>query len=207
MNEKLLANTRFYFAQSVFMNKIHYKAYERINKREKKFSYVLLYSASATLILLISQLISIENNWSIGLKTISYVGLLVTAVTLIMEFFNKEKLPLIMYHHKTVAEKYKVLRDEYMSLIEEILSDSSPESDLRIKKDKLQKRYSIIGENAPETTNDDYKNTQSGLGLAGNSDEEFTWSDVEIDRFLPKSLRIADNLAQTTQMKLTKFMK
>jgi hypothetical protein len=190
MNEKLLAITRFYFAQSVFMNNIHYKAYKRINKRKKIFSFTVLTCASATLLLLILQLISIENNCNFGIKTVSYVGLLVTAITLIVELLNKENLTLIMCQHRTVAEKYKVLRDEYMNLIEDIMSGFSSESDLRIKKDSLQKQYSTIGENAPETTTKDYKNTQSGLGLAGNSNEEFTWSDIEIDRFLPQLLRI-----------------
>ena len=77
-----------------------------------------------------------------------------------------------------------------MSLIEEIMSNSTTETELRIKKDNLQKRYSAIGENSPETTNDDYKQAQIGLGLNGNSGEEFTWADKEIDIFLPEQLRL-----------------
>jgi hypothetical protein len=53
-------------------------------------------------------------------------------------------------------------------------------------KDDLQKRYTKIGENAPETTGDDCKQAQIGLGFAGNSGEEFTWADNKIDLFLPE---------------------
>lgn len=190
MNEKLLANIRFYFAQSVFMNSIHYKAYDRIKTQKRKLSNFLLGCASVTLVLLVIQLISVENNFQVGLRIVSYVGLLMTAITTIMELFNKEDLSMLMCQHKSVAEKYKVLRDEYMSLIEEIMSNYDSEDSIRNKKNNLQKRYGLIGENSPKTTSDDYKNAQKGLGLNGNDGEEFTWSDAEIDKFLPKKLRL-----------------
>ncbi len=77
-----------------------------------------------------------------------------------------------------------------MGLIEETMSNTISDTELRSKKDDLQKRYSVIGENAPETTGDDYKQAQIGLGLDGNSGEEFTWADKEIDLFLPEQLRL-----------------
>ena len=116
--------------------------------------------------------------------------MLITGVSLIFEMYNKDDKSHEIFQHKVYAEKYKTLRDEYMSLIEEIMSNSTTETELRIKKDNLQKRYSAIGENSPETTNDDYKQAQIGLGLNGNSGEEFTWADKEIDIFLPEQLRL-----------------
>lgn len=190
MNEKLLANIRFYFAQSVFMNSIHYKAYDRIKKQKRKLSNFLLGCASVTLVLLVIQLISIENDCQVGLRIVSYVGLLTTAITTIIELFNKEDLSVLMCQHKSVAEKYKTIRDEYMGLIEEIMSNYDSEESIRNKKNDLQKRYSLVGENSPETNLDDYKKAQKGLGLNGNDGEEFTWSDAEIDKFLPKKMRL-----------------
>ncbi len=35
-----------------------------------------------------------------------------------------------------------------------------------------------------------YNEAQKALGIAENSDEEFTWSNSEIDRFLPQELRL-----------------
>ena len=190
MNDKLLAIIRFYFAQTVFMNNIHYKAFGRIKSKRNKFQNILLIYASITIVLLIVQIFSLEKPWNFGIGIVTYLGLLVTSITTIMEFYNKDDFSLQMYQHRTVAEKYKVLRDEYMSLIEEVMSNSISETEIRMKKDNLQRRYSVIGENAPETTGDDYKQAQNGLGLDGNSGEEFTWADKEIDLFLPEQLRL-----------------
>lgn len=190
MNDKLLAKVRFYFAQSVFMNKIHYKAFDAIKKRKNRNSKFVLGCSAMTIVLLILQVIGLECDNDVIIKIVTYVGLLITCITTIMELYNKEDLTFSMYQHRNVAEKYKGLRDEYMSLIEEIMSNSIPESEVRIKKDNLQKRYSAIGENAPETTGEDYKQAQIALGLNGNSGEEFTWADKEIDLFLPVQLRL-----------------
>jgi hypothetical protein len=190
MNDKLLANVRFYFAQSVFMNSIHYKAFGNIKKRKNVLSKTVLWCASITIVLLILQVVGLENNNDTIIKIVTYVGLLLTAITTVLEIFNKDDLSLLMFQHKNIAEKYKTLRDEYMSLIEEIMSNNLDEEKIREKKDKLQKRYSEIGENAPETNFDNYKEAQLGLGLDGNSGEEFTWADKEIDKFLPEQLRL-----------------
>ncbi len=77
-----------------------------------------------------------------------------------------------------------------MSLIEEVMSNSKSEEELRLKFQNLQNGYSIIEKSSPTTTGADYKDVQSGLGVGDNSDKEFSWSDAEIDRFLPVSLRV-----------------
>lgn len=190
MNEKLLANTRFYFAQSVFNNNCHFKAYTRLSIRKKRLTVFAVSISVGTLIVLILQVIGLQEKHQGLLNILAYIGMLLIALSLSYEMFNKEDISLKMFQHKIFAEKYKSLRDEYMSLIEEIMSKHSTEHELRTKKDALQKRYSATGEHAPETTNVDYKNAQNGLGLDGNSNEEFTWSDKEIDKFLPEQLRL-----------------
>lgn len=190
MNEKLLANVRFYFAQSVFNSNCHFKAYGRLEKRKKKLSNFIVGISAATAVVLVLQVIGLQDGNQKLINTLAYIGMFLIAVSLVTEMFNKEDISLKMAQHKIFAEKYKSLRDEYMSLVEEIMSNSSPEHELRIKKEILQKRYSSTGEHSPGTTSEDYKLTQKGLGLADNSDEEFTWADEEIDKFLPKQLRL-----------------
>jgi hypothetical protein len=190
MNDKLLANVRFYFAQSVFNNNCHYKAYKRLTKRRNILSGFLKGISALTLIFLILQIIGLENGCQNLLNILAFVGMLITGSSLVFEIFNKDDKSHEIYLQKNFAEKYKSLRDEYMSLIEEIMSKSLDEAILREKKDQLQKRYSLIGENAPDTIDEDYKQAQLGLGLKGSSGEEFTWSDLEIDKFLPEILRL-----------------
>jgi len=190
MNSILLANTRHYFAQTVFNTNCHFKAYNRLQKKKKRVSNFVAVISAVTLFLLILQIIGLEQKNQIILNILSFVGLLITGASLTFELFNKDDYIQEMFYHRTYAEKYKSLRDEYMSLIEEIMSNAFSEEQLRSKKNMLQTRYSTIGETAPTTTYKDYKQAQLGLGLKGNTDEEFTWSDEEIDKFLPKQLRI-----------------
>ena len=190
MNDKLLANIRFYFAQSVFNSNCHFKAYNRLTKRKNQLSNFVVTLSAITLILLILQVIGLEQKNQSLLNVLAFIGMLITGTSLVFEMFNKDDKSQEIFQHKIYAEKYKNLRDEYMGLIEETMSNTISDAELRSKKDDLQKRYSAIGENAPETTGEDYKQAQIGLGLDGNSGEEFTWADKEIDLFLPEQLRL-----------------
>jgi hypothetical protein len=189
MNEKLLANIRYYFAQSVFMNNIHYKAYNRLSKTKQRNRNIVIGVSGTTIILLILQIVCLENELQELLNVLAFVGLLITGTSLIFTLISKEDISIIMSNHKHIAEQYKCLRDEYMSFVEEVMSSAYPEDELRNKRNHLQKRYSALGEFAPETTLSDFKAAQKGLGLGNNSGEEFTWSDEEIDKFLPVQLR------------------
>lgn len=190
MNDKLLANIRYYFAQSVFMNNIHYKAYNRLSKAKQRNRNIVIGVSGATIVLLILQIVCLENDLRNLLNVLAFVGLLITGTSLIFNLISKEDISLIMSNHKNVAEQYKCLRDEYMCFIEEVMSNAYPEDELRSKRNVLQRRYSTLGEFAPETTYEDYQATQKGLGLGENAGEEFTWSDEEIDKFLPVQLRL-----------------
>lgn len=190
MNEKLLASIRFYFAQSVFNSNCHYKAFTRLTKHKKCVSNFVVGLSATTLMLLILQIIGLEQKWQSLLNILAFIGMLLTGVSLVFELFNKEDKSQAIFQHKIYAEKYKGLRDEYMGLIESIMSKAFTEEVLRTQRDDLQKRYSTIGESAPETTSEDYAEAQKGLGLIGNSGEEFTWADKEIDKFLPEKLKL-----------------
>ena len=191
MNEKLLANIRFYFAQAVFMNSCHFNAMDRLKQRENKISLLIKIVSGATIISLVLQIIGFENNVRVVLKVAVFIGLLATTISLIFNFFYKDDRIFEIYRHRVYAEKYKFLRDEYMSLITDIMANSIPEDQQRINRNDFQNRYSIIGESAPTIDVIDYENARKNLGIQKNDKEEFTWSDFEIDKFLPKQLRIS----------------
>ena len=190
MNNKLLANVRFYFAQSVFISLCHFKAMDRLKKKESIISIAFSSISAITIISLILLIIGFENEFQTVIKIAAYLGLLATTASLIIERFIKKDRMERIFQHRMYAEKYKSLRDEYMSFIEGIMSDSIPEKQIRIKRDGLQIRYSNLGENAPNIETTDYKQAQKGLGISKNEKEEFTWSALEIDKFLPNQLRI-----------------
>jgi predicted tellurium resistance membrane protein TerC len=191
MNEKLLASVRFYFAQSVFNSRCHFIAMDRLGKKEKRLSIFIGIVSAITIISLVLQIFGLEKNYQKIINIATSIGLLTTAVSLIFEMFNKDDRIKEIFQHKIYAEKYKTLRDEYMSLIEEIMSNSTSEDKLRNKRDKFQNHYSSIGEFAPSIEIIDYEQARIGLGISKYNKEEFTWSDPEIDKFLPKQLHIS----------------
>jgi hypothetical protein len=191
MNEKLLANIRFSFAQCVFNNKCHYKAVERLDRREFKFRIIVGVLSTLSMISLLFLIIGQEEKYAIFIKISSYLGLLVTVVSIILQFFNRPERIQLSFQHKQMGEKYKTIRDEYSLLITDLMGNLKNETELIQMRDKLQIRYSNLGENAPEITQKDYKNAQMALGIYKSEKQEYTWPENEIDKFLPESLRMS----------------
>ncbi len=195
MNQLLISTARHFFAQCVFMDSIHYKAYNRLQKRQELYRNITVWISGSTLVLIISEVIVLQafsekELLNTILSLLSYVGLVLTAVSLLFTMFHKEDISEIKINHRLTAEVYKELRDSYLLLLEEIASTDGDLLKLRNKSKEYQQQYSNIGKYSPNTTYVDYKEAQKGLGLKGNPDEEFTWGNEEINRFLPQKLRI-----------------
>jgi hypothetical protein len=193
MNEKLLASIRFYFAQCVFTAKCHFKAYDRLIRKKNSLSRIVKTVSIGTLFVLIFQIIGLQKQYQELLNILAYVGLLLTGTSLAFEVFNKDDLAQNILQHKKYAENYNRLRDICMALIEETMSNALTDEKTREKRDDLQKNYNELGEDSPQTTGEDYIQAQVGLGIDKKSEkngEEFTWSDEEIDKFLPNQLRL-----------------
>ena len=92
----------------------------------------MVFSFSAvTIILLVLQIIGLDRNYQHLIGVSAFVGLILTGASLIFGLICKEDLSLLMCQQKNTAEKYKMLRDSYMSLIEEIMSNTTDESILK----------------------------------------------------------------------------
>ncbi len=94
--------------------------------------------------------------------------------------------------HKNSALKYMQLRDKYRLLITDIMNNSISTQDQIIKRDSLQAEYQILCDLSPQTGEKERKEAQRILNKRGVIDgEQFTWSDEEIDFFLPELLKLA----------------
>ena len=94
--------------------------------------------------------------------------------------------------HKISALKYMALRDKYKNLIVDIVNGDLSNTEIRDKRDALQSEYQIISDIAPETDPKDYKKAQEKLFGKEKDGEEFTWSEEDIDRFLPDALKLVN---------------
>jgi SMODS and SLOG-associating 2TM effector domain family 4 len=93
--------------------------------------------------------------------------------------------------HRNAAADIWPLREDYLSLLTDILSGDAKPDALRKRRDELQAALAAIYRSAPHTTAGAYADAQIAL----QENEEYMFSDAEIDKFLPKALRIEGRAA------------
>ncbi len=185
----ILSETRFYFAQCVFNTSCHYSAVERIEKQRDHRQYWAIGISALSVLILVGTCLAWEQNWMPALRILSIVSAMSTAVSMIFEMFTRSDLTEFICSHKQTAEEYKSLRDRFMDLIRQIM-DNKAESIIEAQLQQLLNEYALIGKHSFDTTKGDYNRAQQKLGLQGTG-ESFTWSNEEIDKFLPEELRLS----------------
>jgi len=88
--------------------------------------------------------------------------------------------------HKITAQKLWLIREKYQNLIADIMNDKYSSNEITEKRDSLLSELNRILENAPPTDKIAYFKARKALKIK----EEMTFSNKEIDSFLPKELRI-----------------
>lgn len=181
-----LSIVRQSFASTVFTHKVQEVAAET---QQRKALVVKVFNIGLVGIILLLLVLQVKY------PDKTYLSNFATAVTLIEIFFliiqlnfNFEEK---MVMHKNSALKYLGLRDRYRSLIADIMSESISQETLISRRDALQCEYQTISDLASQTGSKDYTEAQKRLNKRGAVEgEEFSWSDAEIDWFLPENLKL-----------------
>ena len=87
-------------------------------------------------------------------------------------------------HRDTAADIWPI-RESYLSLLADIAGGQELPVSIRERRDVLQASLAAIYKGAPHTDGKAYGETQTAL----QQNEEYTFSDAEIDVFLPAALR------------------
>lgn len=185
MDIKNLSIVRQSFANTVFTHKVQEIASEFQDKNALKVKIGNIVLVSFVLITLV---LSIYNFSPI----FGYLGIILSIVEIIFLIFQLSfKYEDKAIHHKNSALKYLGLRNTYTSLITDIMNNSISAKEIIYKRDNLLKEYQVLCDLAPQTGREEYEEAQKRLNKRGVVEgEDFTWSDEEIDRFLPKELRL-----------------
>lgn len=117
---------------------------------------------------------------------LSFAGSIISTLLLILNAYTKN------YDLGEIAQKYKqaandawLIREKYLSLITDIKIGSGEIESFQNKRDELLGELHKIYGGSPSTNFKAYQEAQNAL----QSNEELTFSDAEIDAFLPKYLR------------------
>jgi hypothetical protein len=113
-------------------------------------------------------------------------GGLVSVALLVLNGYTKDyDLGQLAQKHRQAAADLWLIREQYLSLLTDLRSNSGSEDELREKRDELLTELHALYTGAPSTNFKAYKKAQEALkGL-----EDMTFSDEEIDAFLPKILK------------------
>jgi hypothetical protein len=167
------------FGRVVYSHKTHEKCADILLSRLSTLKTSQIILSAATTAGLISV---VFGSSSIG----AALGLLVSTVLLILNAYTKDyDLGELAQKHRQAATDLWLIREKYLSLLTDLRTgDRSPE-DLRRQRNALLEQLHSVYAGAPSTTYKAYKKAQHALQQL----EDMTFSDAEIDAFLPAGLK------------------
>ena len=175
----LEAQVRECFGRVVYSHKTHEKDGDLCagTLRNIKLIQIVLgaFTASGAIAVVFSDQISLK-------VVTALVALLTLGVTGYMKGFDPGATA--QKHRDTAADLWAI-REAYLSLLTDIAARTLGAEAVMGKRDDLQAALAAIYKSAPHTTPKAYGLAQKAL----QRDEEYTFNDGEIDKFLPRELR------------------
>ena len=113
-------------------------------------------------------------------------GILVSTALLVLNAYSKNyDLGELSQKHRQAGADLWIIREKYLSLITDLRMGETPIETLQKERDNLLEDLHAVYSGAPSTTYQAYKKAQEALKTL----EDMSFSDAEIDAFLPKELK------------------
>lgn len=114
------------------------------------------------------------------------LGLIVSTLLLMLNSYTKKyDLGEIAQKHRQAGSDLWLIREQYLSLLVDLAMRQKPIEALQDQRDALVKKLHEVYRGAPSTNHKAYKAAQDALQRF----EDMTFSDAEIDAFLPRELK------------------
>ena len=116
------------------------------------------------------------------------IGAVISIVLLVLNFYMKDyDLGELAKKHKQAANEIWFIREKYLSLLTDLAMaiDEEEIESLQVERNKLLTALHDVYSGCPNTNSDAYKKAQDSL----QTKEDMTFSDEEIDAFLPNELK------------------
>ncbi|MDE2239878.1 MAG: SLATT domain-containing protein [Rhodospirillales bacterium] len=182
-DKKILeAQLRECFGRVIYTHKTHSKMADRCaaTLTRVKITQIVLsaLTASGTVGLVFT------NAFTLKIAT-ALISLLTVAISSYMKGFDPGATA---QKHRDAAADMWPIRESYLSLLSDLAAGDTDLAQVRERRDDLQEKLAAIYRGAPHTTGAAYVEAQEAL----QKNEEYTFSDEEIDKFLPADLRRAN---------------
>lgn len=114
------------------------------------------------------------------------IGVVLSTMLLCLNAYTKDyDLGELAQKHKQAANEIWLIREQYLSLLADLAIGQKPLEALQTERDRLLNALHSVYGGSPSTTPAAYKKAQEAL----KREEDMTFSDEEIDAFLPKELK------------------
>ena len=114
------------------------------------------------------------------------IGLVLSTILLVLNAYTKNyDLGELAQKHKQAANDIWLIRERYLSLLTDLAMKEKPIEKIKERRDELLESLHAVYVGSPGTTFEAYRKAQSAL----QTKEDMTFSDDEIDAFLPSELK------------------
>jgi hypothetical protein len=114
------------------------------------------------------------------------IGVALSTSLLVLNAYTKNyDLGELAQKHKQAANDIWLIREQYLSLLADLAMGQKPLEAIQMERDKLVVALHNVYAGSPSTTYAAYKKAQEAL----KRNEDMTFSDQEIDAFLPRELK------------------
>lgn len=178
--EILEGQLRECYGRVVYTHKTHEKCADLLLERHKQIKFLqIILSALITG----GILATLSDTWE---AVATVVSAALSTVLLALNSYTKDyDLGEIAQKHRQAAADIWLIREKYLNLLTDLRGGSVSVEDVRNARDGLLSDLHAIYEGAPSTNHKAYLKTQEALKKL----EDMTFSDEEVDAFLPKGLK------------------
>lgn len=177
--EILESQIRECFGRVVYSHKTQEKCADIVLKLHKRLKLLLIIISAIVTTSLLIKLFG-DQEWAL------MVGVILSTMLFGLNTYMKDyDLGEISQKHSNAANELWDIRETYLSMLTDIKADQLSINQIISQRDELQKRLFNIYSGSPRTNFKAYKEASKALKI----NEELTFSDKEIDVFLPKELR------------------
>jgi hypothetical protein len=175
----LEAQLRENYGKTVYSHKVHEKCADDYSKKLRLIKLLQILLSAITAGTLIATLFG-DN------KAGTIIAVILSTALLALNTYTKDyDLGELAQKHVETATRLWSIRESYLSLLTDLSDENISLEEAIAIRDELQESLASIYLNAPRTTSKAYAAAQKALKL----NEELTFSDEEIDKFLPTPLR------------------
>jgi hypothetical protein len=175
----LLAQVRDCFGRIVYTHKTHEKCADILLGRHTALKHVQIVLSVLVSGTLMTDLIKDELIWP---WVPMFLATVLTGVNLYFKNYNFGQLA---QAHKETADRLWNIRESYLSLITDLVGGSIDLKLAQARRDELQEMAAAAHASAPRTNSTAYQKAQKALKVK----EDLSFSDGEIDKFLPPALQ------------------